>query len=71
MEPAPPVSLSMEVKLGLKEVVACPPDSRGGFDIWTPLSLFPKELCVDVPEMSPVELDGFSFNCLLRYVMRS
>ena len=69
IDPAPPASLSMEVKLGLKEVVAWPPDSSGG--LCALFSLFPNELWVEVSKMRPVELDGFSFNCLLIYVMRS
>ena len=59
------------MKLGLKAVVTDEPESNGGFDICVPPSLFPSELYVEVPEMSPVELDGFSFNYLLRYVIRS
>ena len=67
----PAVNLSIDVKLGLNAVVAWPPESNGGLVVLVPPNLFPNELCVDVPEIKPVELDGFSFNYLLRYVIRS
>ena len=64
---APPVNLSIEVKLGLNDVVDYPPESNGGFVVVAPLlNLLPRELWVDVPDIRPVELDGFSFNYLLR-----
>ena len=66
-----PVSFSIDVKLGLKEVVADVPDRRGGFVICVPPNLLVRELCVDCPEISPVECVGFSLSYLLRYVMRS